>query len=438
MSASSPQAQAVNIPALFGEQAKGIETYIMFRIAQRVLELTPELTEKGLAPIKMSIGAPLHAPPQVALDYFNSVMDEPGIHAYSVPKGEPYFREAVAKRMKTRFGVDIDANKEVTALIGSKEGLANMFRALITPRPEGAADQDVILIPDPGYASYRDAIRMAGGRGVAMALTPENQFMPDIEAEIQKAINSEIAPEHIKAVVVNYPQNPTGMSATLEYYHDVVTACRKHNVLLIGDAAYADVFFPGETPPPSVLEVPGAKDIAIEFHTLSKPYAMTGWRVGFAVGNADAVGVLARIKGTMDTGIWRAVQKTAAFALGSEKCDDYITRLNGVFKDRLQLMLDELAKLGWPTGDASPIPVPTATFYLWLPIPRSYAQKGPGGSEAFASDVLEKAGVVLVPGTAFGQSGEGWFRMSVVNEPDELREVARRLKDFGFTYQKGS
>ncbi len=414
-----------DVKALYSESIRNMETYIMFRIAARVAELTPELTAKGRAPIKLSMGAPVVDPPKVLVEKLKSFLDEPGLHTYSTPKGEKFLRDAVAERMKNRFGVDINPNTEVCSLIGSKEGLANMFKALISYRKD-PAEQDVIMIPDPGYASYVDAIKIAGGYPFAMRLTPENQYKPEFETLLQEMRSEGITPERIKALVLNYPSNPIGALAGMDYYQKAVDFCKKYNILLISDLAYADVYFPGEEPPHSVLEVPGAKEITIEFHSLSKPYATTGWRMGFAVGNADAIIALERVKGTLDSGMFKTVQKAAAFAMNSPECFDFAMAQNRQYQQSQEEMLKGLKSLGWPVEEMSP---PKATFYLWMPIPPRY-----NSATQFCNEVLEKSGVVLVPGTAFGRYGEGFFRMSLVDTPEKLREVAQRMQEDGFTY----
>ncbi len=414
-----------NVKSLYSDYCANMETYIMFRIAARVAELTPILEKKGRPPLKMSIGAPTVEPPKVLLDYFIKTLSEPGIHTYSVPKGEKFFLDAVAARMKSRFGVDINPANEVTSLLGSKEGLANMFRAIITPRMN-AKEQDIILTPDPGYASYVDAINIAGGLSYPTPLTPANNYLPDLDAAVENLKRDGYDPARLKAVIINYPSNPIGACAPMAYYEKVVEFARRHKILLISDIAYSEMYFDGQEAPHSILEVPGAKALAIEFHSLSKPYAMTGWRIGFAVGNADAVGILAKVKGTMDSGLFRAVQKAAAFALTSPECDAYIRENNKIYAENQKIMLAGFKRLGWPVEELNP---PKATFYLWLPIPRSYTS-----CEKFAEDVLEKAGVVLVPGTAFGKTGEGFVRLSLVTPKHELEEVINRFEQDGFLY----
>ena len=411
----------------YSDYCRNMETYIMFRIAARVVELTPELEKKGRPPIKMSIGAPTVMPPKALLDFYKKTLDEPGIHTYSVPKGEKFLRDAISRRMKSRFGVDINPDTEVTALLGSKEGLGNFFRTILTPTLN-KKDREIILTPDPGYASYVDAIEIAGGLAYPTPLTPENRYMPDLEASLQQLKADGYDPKKVKALIINYPSNPIGATAPFSYLEQCVAFCKKHQIALVSDVAYSEMVFDGEPKPNSVLEVAGAKELAIEFHSMSKPYAMTGWRVGFAVGNKDLVGILAKIKGTLDSGLHKAVQKTTAFALESPECETFIAENNKMYAANQKRMLEGFKKLGWPVDDLNP---PKATFYLWLPIPRNYVEKG---CEQFASDVLEKSGVVLVPGTAFGKTGEGFVRLSLVNPVEELDAVIERMGTDGFVY----
>jgi len=417
--------QQVNIQALYSESIRDMETYIMFRIAKRVADLTPELTAKGRPPIRLSMGAPVVDPPKVLVDKLKEVLDEPGMHTYSTPRGEKFFLDAVVTRMKNRFGLDFDAKTEVCSLLGSKEGLANIFRAIISYR-SNVAEQDVVMVPDPGYASYGDAIRVCGGFPYPMELTPANRYQPDFETMLDDMRKQGITPERIKGLIISYPSNPIGATAGLDYYQKAVDFCKKYNILLISDLAYADVVFPGEELPHSVLEIPGAKDITIEFHSLSKPYATTGWRMGFAVGHKDAIEALERVKGTVDSGMFKCIQKAAAFAMNSPECDVFVQAQNRQYQENQEEMVKGLKSLGWPVEQMNP---PKATFYLWMPIPARYKT-----ATDFCNDLLETSGVVAVPGTAFGQYGEGFFRMSLVDTPVKLKEVIERMHTDGFTF----
>lgn len=416
-----------DVKALYSDYVKTLETYIMFRIAQETTRLTPELTKKGRAPIKLSMGAPAQRPPEFVINALTKAMETDSMHTYSSTKGEMFFLEAVAERMKKRFGVDIDPKTEVFSLIGSKEGLANMFRTIVNPTLN-EKEQDIIMIPDPGYASYKEQIKVIGGYAYSIPLTRENNYMPDMEEVLAQLEKDGFSKDKVKAVVVNYPNNPLGATATLDYLKSVVEFCLKHNYLLVSDVAYADMFFGGEEAPHSIFEVEGAKDIAIEFHSFSKPYAMTGWRVGWACGNADAVSILGKLKSTVDTGVFKAIQKASAEILVSKEGDEYIEKSNKNYEIKQKIITDGFRELGW---DIDSLNIPKATFYLWLPIPKKYKT-----SVEFCQDILEKSGIVLVPGSGFGRYGEGFFRLSFVASDDNLREVIRRMKEDGFYFDK--
>ena len=415
----------IDIKKLYSEYVKTLETYIMFRIKQDTIRLTPELTAKGRAPINLSIGAPVDMPPEFVVKALESCLDKQEYHSYSTPKGEVYFLEAVAQRMKNRFGVELDAKTEIFSLIGSKEGLANMFRCLINPTLD-EKNQDIIMIPDPGYASYKEQIRVTGGKAYPIPLNLQNNYMPDPYKLLNQIKNEGLNPERVKAFVVNYPNNPLGATATREYLQKVVDFCREKNILLISDAAYADMYFDEENKPASILEFKDARDIAVEFHSFSKPYSMTGWRIGWACGNRDAVGILGKLKSTVDTGVFKAVQKAAAEIVVSKEGDEYIKNANKKYKQKQDILVKGFKELGW---DMDNLMVPNATFYLWLPIPLRFKN-----SEDFCQQMLETSGIVVVPGTGFGSYGEGFFRLSIVAEDENLYKVIDRMKQDGFMW----
>lgn len=420
---------APDVAALTSELFKNSEEYIMFRIAKRVAELTPGLKAKGREPLKLSIGAPTLPPPKFIVDKLKEAIDEPGasIHVYSTTRGELDYRQAVALRMKNRFGVTVDAATETCSLVGSKEGLANMFRGLITPRMQ-EKQQDIILTPDPGYASYKGSINAAGGYSYPMPLLPDNKYCPDLETVREQLIKDGFDPTRIKAVIINYPSNPLGASAPFIYYEHVIAVAKKYNWLVISDNAYADLYYPGSEKPHSILEVEGAKDIAVEMFSLSKPYSMTGWRIGFAAGNRMAIDLLAMVKSTVDSGIFKAIQKAGAYALTAPEADKHIEEVGAVYAKSQAVFKEQLKRLGWPVEQ---ITWPKATFYLWLPIPPRYDT-----CEAFANDLLETSGIVTVPGTAFGQNGQGYVRLSLVLPDEQLIEVVDRMEADGFTFDK--
>jgi LL-diaminopimelate aminotransferase len=429
MSASPAPTQATpDLSQFVSQQRRNRAEYIMFRIARRVDELTPELTQKGRPPLKLSIGAPTVPPPQPILDALAGSMQKLGIHMYSTTRGELVFRQAVAQRMQQRFGVTINPATNTMTVVGSKEGLANFFRGIITPSLN-PAEQDVLLIPDPGYASYVDSIVAAGGQPYSIPLTLENDYQPNLDEVIAQAVASGIAKERIKALIINYPSNPLGATVPLSYYQHVIEVAKRHNLLVISDNAYADMYFSQAAKPHSIFEVEGAMDCAIEFHSLSKPYAMTGWRLGFAVGPKPLIDLLALVKGTVDSGAFKAVQHAAIVALTDPAVEAEVQRTNVELYAALQhRFVEGLKRLGWPVEQMK---LPDATFYFWLPIPPRFK----GDDVAFANALLETSGIVTVPGTGFGQYGAGFVRLSLVLPQAQQDEVLERMQADGFTWE---
>ncbi len=410
---------------LFNQYVQSLETYIMFKIGEDVAKAKPELEAKGRAPISLSMGAPVAPPPKFVIEKLKETLDIDGIHSYSSPKGEIYYLEAIAKRMKNRFGVDLDPKTEIFSLIGSKEGIANLIRELINPTTN-EFDRDVILIPDPGYASYKEMIKVSGGVGYSIPLTLENNYMPNFDEIWENLKKDGYNDKKVKALIINYPNNPLGATATFEYFKEVVDFCKKHNILLISDAAYTDMYFDENNVPPSILQIDGAKDIAVEFFSFSKPYAMTGWRLGWICGNKEVISIFGKLKSTLDTGIFKALQKAASEIINSQEGDEYIKKANFGFKKKQEILVKGLKELGW---DMDNLNIPNATFYLWLPIPLKYKS-----SKEFTDDLMYKSGIVAVPGNAFGDCGEGFFRISIVCSDESLYEVLRRMKEDGFNF----
>ncbi len=411
---------------LFNDYVQSLETYIMIQIKMETARLAPELTAKGRAPISLAMGAPVERPPQLVTDKIIEYANTDGMHTYTLVKGESYLLDSIAINMKKRTGVDFDAKSEICALIGSKEGIANLIRALINPKSD-IKERDIILIPDPGYASYKEMVKVSGGMSYGIPLTPENNYMPDLEEVMNNLEKDGFDKKKVKALVINYPNNPLGAICTKEYLKNTVEFCKKHNILLISDAAYIDLTFEGAPKAHSVFEVEGAKDVAVEFFSFSKPFSMTGWRIGWVCGNKDAVGILGKLKSTIDTGIYKPIQKAASDILNSKEGEEYINEANHRFERKQKVIVEGFKDLGWPMDKINP---PKATFYLWLPIPPKYKT-----SKEFTDAVLNKSGVVLVPGNAFGNNGEGWFRMSIVASENQMQEVVKRLKEDGFYFE---
>ena len=408
----------------FNDYIQNMDTYIMFRIKETVAKLTPELVAKNRAPISLSMGAPTQAPPEGVIKALQKAVEEKGIHTYSTSKGEKSFREACAKRMKTRFGVDLNPDTEIHSLIGSKEGLANFIRILINPTTI-EDEKEIIMVPDPGYASYKEMVKVSGGKSYSVPLKAEDNYMPDMEKVFEKFLEEGNNPKKLKALLINYPNNPLGATATLDYFKSVVDFCKKHHILLISDAAYTDMYFKPELKPASILQIEGAKDIAVEFFSLSKPYAMTGWRLGWICGNEEAVKMFSKLKSSLDSGLFKALQKAGAEILTSKEGDEYIEKANLMFKKNQTLFVEGLKELGWKGFN-----IPDATFYLWLPIPPRYKS-----AVEFSDDLLHKSGIVVVPGDGFGKYGKGFVRVSIVCPEEQIKEVFKRMKEDGFTFE---
>lgn len=410
---------------LFNEYVKTIETYIMFQIKQEAARLKPELEAKGRAPIALAMGAPVEPPPKFVYDKIVEALKIPQIHTYSSPKGEMWFLEAIAQRMKSRFNVDLDPKTEIFSLIGSKEGLANFIRALINPTTV-EKDKDIILVPDPGYASYTQMIKTNGGLSYGIALNKENNYMPDMYKVWEQLKKDGFDETKVKAMIINYPSNPLGATCSKEYLKHIAEFCKEKQIWLLSDAAYCDLYFEECDKPHSILEIEGAKDVAVEFYSFSKPYSMTGFRLGWICGNADAVGTFGRLKSTVDTGLFKVLQKAGAQVLNSKEGDDYIEKSNKDFKKKQMIVIEGFRELGWEIKEED---IPKATFYIWLPIPKRYKT-----SKEFTDDLLKTSGIVVVPGSGFGQNGEGFFRLSAVATDEELLEVIERMKKDGFYF----
>ena len=410
---------------LFNDDVMSLDTYIMFKLKEETAKLTPELKAKNRAPISLSMGAPTANPPKCLIDRLKEILDEDGIHMYSTPKGEKYFRDAVALRMKKRFGVDMNPETEIFSLVGSKEGIANLIRTLITPKKE-EKEKDVILVPDPGYASYLEFVKCSGGKSYPIPLTYENDYKPDMDEVWDNLIKDGYKPENVKAMILNFPNNPLGATTTKDYVRKVIDFCKKHEILLISDAAYCDLYFDENEKPFSVFELEGAKDIAVEFYSFSKPYAVTGWRLGWVCGNSEIVQRFGKAKSTIDNGIFKALQKACSEILNSKEGDDDIKAGNEGYKRKQAIMVKGFKELGWPIDENK---IPHTTFYLWLPIPPRYKS-----AFEFCEDLLKTSGIVLVPGNAFGTHGEGFFRLSYVCSDEQLQEVIDRMKADGFTF----
>jgi LL-diaminopimelate aminotransferase len=360
---------------------------------------------QGVDVIKLDIGSPDGPPPDAIISALATSASVPTRHGYAGYFGTPALRQAMVDYYASRFGVALDAAGEVLPLIGSKEGIANMALAWLDPG-------DLVLVPDPGYPTYRMSAYMVGAEVYDMPLLAENSFLPRLDA-----IPADVA-LRARLMWLNYPNNPTGAVAPLSFFEQAVDFCRRHDILLCHDAPYADVCYDGYRAP-SLLAVPGAKEVAVEFNSLSKSHNMAGWRVGMAVGNAIALAALVQIKSNIDSGIFLAVQDAAVTALTGDQT--WIAGRNAEYQDRRDLLLDVLVN-DWGLS----VTKPQAGLYLWPHAPSGYS------SADFADKILLATGVSVTPGSAFGPHGEGYLRISVGQTSDRVKIAAERLRGFRF------
>ncbi|MFZ2455369.1 MAG: LL-diaminopimelate aminotransferase [Candidatus Altiarchaeia archaeon] len=356
---------------------------------------------EGVDVISLGIGDPDIPTPGNIIDRLCKAAHDPRNHRYPSYAGMTTFREAAAKWYKKRFNVPLDAGKEVLALIGSKEGIAHIPLAFVNPG-------DVVLFTDPGYPVYRVGTILADGKPVEMPLLEENAFLPDYSALDRTTAKK------AKLLFINYPNNPTAAVADKKFFKETVDFAKDNDIIVCHDAPYSEMAYDGYKAP-SFLEVPGAKEVGVEFHSLSKTYNMTGWRIGFVVGNPEVISGLGKIKENIDSGAFQAVQEAGIEALTGPQ--DSIANHSKVFQDRRDIMVDGLNDLGFNVAK------PKATFYLWFPIPKKYKS-----SVKFAGEMLDKTGVVMTPGTGFGKYGEGYVRCALTQPKERLEEVLQRLK----------
>lgn len=383
------------------ERAKRLDKIPPYLFGE-ISALKAKALSKGRDLIDLGIGDPDQPTPSPIIDALAEAARNPETHRYDEsPAGEPIFLQAVCRWFRKRFGVELSPESEALLLIGSKEGLAHLAWAFIDPG-------DLSLVPDPAYTVYKINTYLAGGDVVTMPLLAKNNFLPDLTA-----IPSDVA-RRAKLLWLNYPNNPTGAVATLDFYRDAVAFCKENNLLLVNDAAYSEVSFDGFQAP-SVLQVPGAKDVSIELHSFSKTFNMTGWRIGMAVGNPYAVGVLNKMKSNVDSKGFAAVARAAAFAI--EHVDNSASV--ALIKKRRDILVNGLNALGWN------IPMPKATFYVWAAVPKGQTSAG------FAKKLLEEAGVLVIPGSGYGEYGEGYIRMSLTvlgdKNGERMSEVVERI-----------
>jgi LL-diaminopimelate aminotransferase len=362
-----------------------------------------EVKARGVDIIDLGVGDPDLPTPRFIIDKMIEAVQDPMTHRYPAYSGMSQFREAVARWYQGRFGVDLDPAGEVLTLIGSKEGLAHLPLGINNP-------EDINLMTTPGYPVYQIGTLFAGGYSHFLPLTKENNFLPDLH-EIPPLVARDA-----KALFFNYPNNPTAAVTDTAFFAKMVDFCKEYKIIAVHDAAYTELAYDGFKPP-SFLEVPGAKDIGIEFHSLSKTYNMTGWRLGMAVGNADVIAALGTIKSNIDSGAFDAIQFAGIAALDSDQ--SFVKENCATFQARRDIMVGGLKKLGY---DVEP---PKATFYVWLTVPAGFT------SMTFATHLLEKAGIVTIPGNGLGARGEGYVRLALTVPKERLEEALARLAKLG-------
>lgn len=385
------------------DRLKALPTYVFARLD----ELKANAREQGIDLIDLGMGNPDGLAPEPVIEAAITALYKPQNHGYPPFEGTASFRRAITTWYKRCYDVDLNPDNEALPLLGSKEGLTHLALAYINPG-------DLILVPSPSYPPHFRGPLIAGGKIYPLILKAEQDWLIDL-----RSIPEEIA-QQAKILYFNYPSNPTTATAPREFFEEIVAFARHYEIMLVHDLCYAELAFDGYQPT-SLLQIPGAKEIGVEFHTLSKTYNMAGWRVGFVVGNSDIIQGLRTLKTNLDYGIFAVIQTAAETAL--QLPDIYIKQVQDRYRQRRDFLIQGLAELGWK------IPPSKATMYLWVPCPVGM------NSTDFALDVLQKTGVVVTPGNAFGEGGEGYVRISLITDRDRLTEALRRLKQAGIRYQ---
>jgi alanine-synthesizing transaminase len=370
-----------------------------------VNELKAAARAAGQDIIDLGMGNPDQPPPAHVTAKLIETMQDPRVHRYSNPRGIPGLRRALAGYYARRFGVDLDPEREAIVTLGSKEGLANLAQAITSPG-------DVILAPNPSYPIHAFGFIIAGAAIRSIPFRPGPEFLEAMDRAVRHSVPKPLA------VVVNYPSNPTAELASLGFYAEVVGFCRRHGIYVISDIAYAEVYFDGP-PPPSILQVPDAKEVAIEFSSLSKTYSMPGWRIGFCAGNERLIAALARVKSYLDYGAFTPIQVAATAALnGPQAC---IEEMRARYRGRRDVLVEGLNAAGWR------VPMPPASMFAWAPLPERFRDLG---SLEFAKLLLKEARVAVSPGVGFGEYGEGHVRLALVENEQRLRHALRNIRGF--------
>ncbi|MFC6489732.1 LL-diaminopimelate aminotransferase [Nitratireductor sp. GCM10026969] len=374
-------------------------------VFEQVNRLKASARSRGADIIDLGMGNPDLPTPQAIVDKLCDVVRDPRTHRYSSSRGIPGLRRAQAAYYARRFGVKLDPETQVVATLGSKEGFANMAQAITAPG-------DVVMCPNPTYPIHAFGFIMSGGVIRSMQAEPDDGFIPALERAVRHSIPKPLA------LILNYPSNPTACIASQDFYKDVVAFARKHDIIVLSDLAYAEIYFDGN-PPPSLLEVPGAMDVAVEFTSMSKTFSMPGWRMGFAVGNERLIAALSRVKSYLDYGAFTPIQVAAAAALNSDGTE--IEEVRSVYQRRRDVLVEAFGRAGWH------VPPPPATMFAWAPIPEPFRAMG---SLEFSKVLVEKAEVAVAPGVGFGEHGDDYVRIALVENEHRIRQAARSIKRF--------
>lgn len=374
-------------------------------VFEQVNQLKASARSEGRDIVDLGMGNPDLPTPDSIVDKLVETVRDPRTHRYSSSKGIPGLRRAQAHYYERRFGVKLNPETQIVATLGSKEGFANMAQAITAPG-------DVVLCPDPSYPIHAFGFIMSGGVIRSMQVEPDDGFMRALERAVKHSIPKPLA------IILSYPSNPTAKLASLDFYKEVVAFAKKHDIIILSDLAYSELYFDDE-PPPSVLEVPGAVDVAVEFTSMSKTYSMPGWRMGFAVGNERLIGALTRVKSYLDYGAFTPIQVAATAALNGDGSD--IDEIRRTYKSRRDVLVESFAKAGFD------VPPPPATMFAWVPIPESFRHLG---SLEFSKLLIEKADVAVAPGLGFGEHGDDHVRIALVENEHRIRQAGRNIKRF--------
>jgi alanine-synthesizing transaminase len=374
-------------------------------VFEQVNKLKAAARARGEDIIDFGMGNPDLPTPQHIVEKLTETLTKPRTNRYSASRGIPGLRRAQAAYYARRFGVKLNPDTQVVATLGSKEGFANMAQAI-------AAPGDLILVPNPTYPIHEFGFIMSGASIRHLPASVDHDFLVSVDKAVRHSVPKPLA------LVLNYPSNPTALMASLDFYREVVDYARKHDLIVLSDLAYAEIYFDTD-PPPSILQVPGAMDVAVEFTSLSKTYSMPGWRMGFCVGNERLVSALSRVKSYLDYGAYTPIQVAAAAALnGPQEC---VEEMRQTYKRRRDCLVESLERAGWR------IPPPPGTMFAWAPLPKGMETLG---SLEFSKLLLEKAGVAVAPGLGFGEFGEGFIRIALVENEHRIRQAARAVKKF--------